>query len=103
MRVQRFLLKSFEEKENKPIYTIIVPLGSKFVKAKVLQDGIHLFYETVEIETTSTEFHRYAILNGKESIPANSAFIDILDMIVELPEEQGGQGIIIFPIYKLNE
>lgn len=98
MQVKRFLLHSFEKKGMDDMYTIILPHNSEFLKMKILHDGIYAFYSVANKDTEMRK-DNYVILQPEQFIPINSDFIDILDTIVEVQE---GQGILLFPIYKLR-
>jgi hypothetical protein len=72
------------------------------LKVLTLSEGIYGYYEIGELETTSTELHRYIVIRPGNSIPMDAIFVDILSMIVELPEGKG-QGTVVFPLYRLKD
>lgn len=99
MKIERFLLHSFEEKEVQDVYKVVVPQGSNFLAAKIMADGIYVWYTVSELEVPKNQKERFSIVRPTMSIPDDAVFIEILDTIIETPE---GQGIIIFPLFKLK-
>lgn len=98
-KVERFPLRMFAKVEQQDIETVLVPEGSKFLGAKILHDGIYVWYEVPEIEAPVLHEEAFVIMSQEKSVPENSDFITILDTFFETPQ---GQGIMIFPIYKLR-
>lgn len=100
MKLQKFLLKNFSDPDIKDIETVSVPYGANFISAKILQDGIYLWYAIPElIYDQEPVVERFTILKGDGSkIPEGAIFIDILSTVVETPE---GQGMLICPLYKI--
>lgn len=105
MKIQSFLLKNFMDNENK--VSVDVPVGSIYRSTKIFHDGIYIFFEVPElIVADKTERHTYKLIGLKESIPNNSQFVTILDIIIEMPLEENEtvprQQIQVIPIYKIN-
>lgn len=90
----------FSETGFKDSYPIVVPEGSKLLAVKILHDGIYAFYAIPEIEVALNQREVFVLMKPNQSIPDNAEFIDVLDTVIETPQ---GQGIMIFPIYKLKE
>lgn len=99
MKIERFLLHSFEEKEVQDVYKVTVPQGSNFLAAKIMADGIYVWYTVSELEVPKDQVESFSIIRPTMSVPDGGVFIEILDTIIETKE---GQGIIIFPLYKLK-
>ena len=99
MKLERYPLHLFGDQEQKEEINILVPQGSKLVSAKVIHDGIYVWYAVPELEVPQDQKETFIILKPNQSIPENATFVDILDVIVETPQ---GQGIMIFPVYKSN-
>ena len=98
MKVEKFLLHSFEEGISKSENVILVPEGSIFLQLSMLHDGIYAWYQVTELIADSKE-EKFAILKTNGSVPDNADFVQIIDTIVDTPQ---GQAIVIFPIYKLK-
>lgn len=99
MKVERFPIQMFENTDFKENYPIVVPEGSKLLAVKILHDGIYAFYAIPEIEVALNQKEVFILMKPNQSIPDNADFIDVLDTVIETPK---GQGIMIFPIYKLK-
>ena len=102
MKLQKFLLKAFDDKAPEPLIHLTVPDGSIFQKAIILHNGINLIYAVPEIQVISTRIDTYVIPEPDQSIPDEAIFVDILDGIFEIPNSGGGQGVILFSIYKIK-
>ena len=91
---------SFEtDLSQQEISSVTIPEGSNFIKAKILHDGIYLFFEIPgDDESLPMVKESYYILKPKQEVPKNSRFVDLLDTIIETKD---GQGMILFPIYKI--
>lgn len=100
MKIERYPLQMFEDTSTKEINSLFVPEGSQFLAAKILHDGIYVWYAVSELITELTKKESFVLMKPEQSIPENSTFITVLDTIVETPQ---GQAIMIFPLYKLNE
>lgn len=98
MYIDNFLVKDFTE-PNKEIYSIDIPIGSKFLLCKAVPDGIRAWYEVPSLDVDFTQ-DKFIILYNKQEIPNNATFITIIDIIIE--EEDKSQKVIILPIYKLS-
>lgn len=107
MKLKKFILKSFQDPNLKDA-AVEAPMGSVFRKAMIFHDGIYAYYEVPDlaIEGGSTMVDKFKLLGPNDSIPNDGVFVDVLDMIIELPLNQGEkipqQGIQTIPIYKLN-
>jgi len=97
MYINNFLVKNFEEQENKEFYSIDIPIGSKFLTCKAVPDGIRAWYEVPSLDVDFTQ-DRFIILKDKQTIPSGATFVTIIDIIVG---EEDDQKVIILPIYKL--
>lgn len=98
-KVERYLMKSFEDKETAGVSKIVVPQGAVFLKAKVIHDGIYAWYEIPALITPQDQKEEFVILKPEQDIPVDAVFVDVLDVIVDTPQ---GQGVMIFPIYKIK-
>jgi len=99
MKVEKYLLKSFEEQEHKESITVSVPTGSNFLSAEILHDGIYVWYSIPDLVIESTKEEKFVIVKPGQSIANDSTFVAILNTVMETPK---GQAIIIFPLFKLN-
>lgn len=97
MKLARYPIQMFEAQKPEEKSAVVVPEGSKFLQAVILPDGIHVFYEVPEIETTDRRTDVFYLLRPDQSIPENCEFVAILDTIINSPQ---GQGLVLFPIYK---
>ena len=104
MKIKSFKIKDFQNTETESV--IDVPTGSIYRDMKLFHDGIYAFFEVPEMLMNSTERHKYKLVTGNSSIPSDSIFIALLDVIVEVPPEKEGeqpkQGIQIIPIYEIK-
>jgi hypothetical protein len=98
MKIEHYPLHLFEDKEIKQVYEITVPLGAVLLDAKVLHDGIYVWFTIPELETHETKIERFIIYRKGINLPDEAVFLTILDTIIE---SQKGQGILIFPIFKI--
>ena len=105
MILKKFLLISFTDApKKKPKYVIEVPdtIGSKLLKATTLHDGIYLWYEIPEfISNSNTRFDEFIVIPEGKPIPVGATLVDILDVIIDIPDKPDQQGIIIYSIFKL--
>jgi hypothetical protein len=108
-KIEKFQIRSFEDKEHRKEYVIKVPIGASFLnKVKVLHDGIYAFYSVPNIIGVNSNIETFKILQPEETIPENVELVDILDIIFEVPDTatqdnkaEPTQGIMLFPIYKV--
>lgn len=102
MKLLKIPLIMFEDSNKLEELVVRVPVGSVVVSAKVMHDGIYLWYETPDI-MNGTRVDKFRILANSNIIPEGGKLVAILDTIFEMEGEYAGQqGIIIFPIYKIN-
>lgn len=97
MTIKHFLLKALEGQQPKEIDYVIVPTGSKFLKAVILPDGLHVYYEISELVLSEDQKEDFVLMTPNKPIPEGFTFIDLLSTIVETPE---GQAIVVWPLYK---
>lgn len=96
MRVKRFLIHKVEDK-LKEVYPLSVPMGSIFLKIKMLSEGIFCWFAVPEgIE--SMEEHTFYLIKTNTDIPENSEYIDILDFTIQAPT--GQEAVVILPVFK---
>lgn len=107
MRLEKIKLVDFAKiEEFAGIHSIEVSPAAVFMCAKVLHDGIYMYYEVPDTEKKTTIYHRYIILKEGQAVPKNTTFVDVLDTVAKAPpREESGEPeevLIIFPIYKLK-
>lgn len=102
MKIQRFSLKKFDNKEPPPLIHISIPDGSKFLKIIIVPDGVEAVYEVPEMLIGTTRMDTYTIIKPNQSIPLDTVFVDIVDYLFENENSPGQQGVVIFPIYKIK-
>lgn len=107
-KIERFQIIKFESEVVNSTVGILVPEGSVFLKVAALHDGIYAMYAVPELVTMNREDHLFYVVRPQESIPADARFIDILTVIVEIPQidkETGQQvdlqqGVVMYPIFR---
>lgn len=102
MKLEKFLLHRFSEEKPPELLHLDIPTYSMFCKAIILQDGIYMIYSVPEVASNTTRIDTYTIIKTGVSIPIGATMIDILDNWFEIDDRPGEQGVVIFPIFKIN-
>lgn len=100
MKLNYYLIKSFENPVNKDTYSIEVPINAIFKTVKLLPDGIMGWYEIPTTDAIeATKIDTFKIVNNNEEIPKNFELVSILDITIS--DEESNQQLVIFPVYRL--
>ena len=103
MIIKPFKIKDFQTPDNE--VSIAVPTGSIFRTMKIFHDGVYAIYEVPELVMNTYITDKYVLIGRDKSIPNGAEYIDILDLIVELPIKEGDtvpeQAIQLISIYKI--
>lgn len=98
MVVKDFLMHSFASAPTER-FDVIVPEGSIFLGAKILNDGVYVWYQMSTLEGLPTRTDSYIMAVNSRELPEGAEFVALLDTIIETPK---GQGVVVFPIFKLK-
>ena len=100
MKLSKFLLHTFEATDRKKdIHAILVQPNSIFLEAKILHDGIYVFYLTTELVADFTQEEQFKVVKTDETVPEGFEFVSVLDVVVEAAEP-GTQAVVLFPLFK---
>lgn len=111
MKIIRDIIHAFEDnaKDAVRIKSIDVPVNSKFLRAKVLHDGIYAFYSMPDEDfatlgqNSPTRNDKFFLGKNDDSYPNNAEYIDILDLQWEIQEgeKKGKVALVLFYLFKL--
>lgn len=101
MKIDKYPLKLFSDSNNDMEVSLLLLQGSKFLKVTALPDGIFAWYMIPELEVPMDQKETFYFHRSSNSVPNNAEFIDIIDVIVQSPK--GEQGVVVFPIFRLQE
>lgn len=99
MKLEKFILKKFDDKPPPSLIHIDVPESSTFLKALILHDGIYMLYEIPSMQMTNSRVDTYVLMLPNDNVPDQGEFVDLLGAIME--GQGGAQDVALFPIYKI--
>lgn len=102
MKIEKFLLFLFEG-EQKLESAVTVPEGSKLLDAKIINDGIYLWYMIPDSITEITRTDKFCIVKPGMVISDDAKFVTILETTIEMPAPDGTiqAGVVIFPLFQI--
>lgn len=106
-RIEKVLIMPFNDKTTQ-INEVEVVQSAKFLeKVKILHDGIYGFYEMPSILSANdlVRKDKFYVMKPGDLTPDQGRLIDILDVIIEVNDgnqAEPTQGVMLFPVYKLN-